>query len=140
VEVVRALARVSRVLERSSDEISLANYRILSAIGSGDHRASRVGAKLALGKPTVSAAVESLCLRGLVSRSTIGGDQRVVNLNLTHAGRALLERVEEAMIRRVTDLCARTPDGARLMEALTWLGPAIDDSLSERAPTRRSGR
>jgi len=134
VEVVRVLARLCRVLERSSTELSFANYRIVSAIAAGDHRASRVGAKLALGKPTISAAVESLCIRGLVRRSSSGDDRRVINLNLTEEGQALLDRVEAAMIGRVTDLCARTPHGPGLMEALASLGPAIDEALSDPPP------
>jgi DNA-binding MarR family transcriptional regulator len=132
VDAVRALARVARVLERASPELSLANYRVLAAIGAGDERASRVGRKLALGKPTVSATVDSLCQRGLVSRSSVGSDQRAVALNLTVAGRELLDRVERAMVERVTDLCRRTPDPERFMAALSWLGPAMDESLAER--------
>lgn len=132
IDVVRALARMSRVLERASSELSLANYRVLAAIGSGDERASRVGRKLALGKPTVSATVESLCARGLVSRASAGDDQRAIALSLTPEGRVVLDRVERAMVERVADLCTRTPDGARLLEALSWLGPAIDASLADR--------
>src|SRR5215475_14974914 len=132
IEGIRALGRLFRVLEKASSELSLANYRVLAAIGSGDERASRVGRKLALGKPTVSATVDSLCARGLVSRASAGDDQRAVALGLTPEGREVLDRVERAMVERVADLCARTPDRARLLEALSWLGPAIDASLADR--------
>jgi DNA-binding MarR family transcriptional regulator len=94
VNAVRVLARMARVLERSTDELSLANYRVLSAIGAGESSASRVGARLALGKPTVSATVESLCARGLVSRAPAERDHRAISLRLTHDGSALLEQVE----------------------------------------------
>jgi DNA-binding MarR family transcriptional regulator len=60
IEAVRALARATRVLERASGELSLAHYRVLAAIASGDERASRVANRLAIGKPTVSVAVEAL--------------------------------------------------------------------------------
>jgi len=120
------------MLEKASTELSLANYRVLAAIGSGDERASRVGRNLALGKPTVSATVDSLCLRGLVSRSSVGDDHRAVALKLTVEGQAVLDRVERAMIERISDLSARTPDGPRLMEALSWLGRAMDDALVQR--------
>jgi DNA-binding MarR family transcriptional regulator len=131
-EAVRALARASRVLERASSEVSLAHYRVLSAIASGDQRGSRIAARLAVGKPTVSAAVESLGQRGLLVREGIEGDQRVAALRLTSAGEALLERVEAEMIHRFDDLCARTPDGAQLMQSLIWLGAAIDEVVAER--------
>jgi DNA-binding MarR family transcriptional regulator len=117
--------------------LSLAHYRVLSAIASGDERASRVANRLAIGKPTVSAAVDALVLRGLLVRSGVDGDQRVAALHLTSEGSALLSRVEAEMIRRIDDLCARTPDGDQLMESLVWLGTAIDDMQAQRAAERR---
>jgi DNA-binding MarR family transcriptional regulator len=137
LQAVRALARATRVLERASGELSLAHYRVLSAIDSGDERASRVANRLAIGKPTVSAAVDALEQRGLLIRSGVDGDQRVVALHLTTEGSALLSRVEAEMIRRIDDLCARTPDGDQLMESLVWLGSAIDDLQAQRVVERR---
>jgi DNA-binding MarR family transcriptional regulator len=138
IDAVRALARATRVLERASGELSLAHYRVLSAIASGDERASRVAERLAIGKPTVSAAVEALVQRGLLIRSAVDGDQRVAGLHLTVEGRALLARVETEMIRRIDDLCGRTPDPHRLMESLVWLGAAIDDRQAQRAAQRKA--
>lgn len=139
VAAVRALARVSRLLERASGELNLAHYRVLSAIASGDERASRIAARLALGKPTISAAVESLCQRGLLTRTSEATDQRVAVLRLTDSGRELLAGVEAEMLRRLADLAARTPDGDRLIESLVWLGDAIDEAAAERDATRRGG-
>jgi DNA-binding MarR family transcriptional regulator len=138
IDAVRALARATRVLERASGELSLAHYRVLSAIASGEERASRVADRLAIGKPTVSAAVEALAQRGLLLRSAVDGDQRVAVLHLTPEGQALLARVETEMIRRIDDLCGRTPDPGRLMESLVWLGAAIDDWQAQRAAERRA--
>ena len=126
------------MLERASGELSLAHYRVLSAIASGEKRASRVADRLAIGKPTVSAAVEALAQRGLLVRSAVDGDQRVAVLHLTPEGQALLARVEAEMIRRIDDLCGRTPDPDRLMESLVWLGAAIDDWQAQRAAERRA--
>jgi DNA-binding MarR family transcriptional regulator len=134
IEAIRSLARASRVLERASGELSLAHYRVLSAIASGDERASRVASRLALGKPTISATVEALCQRGLLERGEVQGDQRAATLRLTAAGVALLDRVESEMINRIDDLCARTPDGGQLLESLVWLGRAIDEIQARRAP------
>jgi DNA-binding MarR family transcriptional regulator len=132
LQAVRALARASRLLERASGELNLAHYRVLSAIASGDERASRIAARLAIGKPTVSATVESLCLRGLLVRSRIHGDQRVAALHLTPEGERLLARVEAAMVERITDLGDRTPDGEQLLQSLVWMGAAIDDAVAQR--------
>lgn len=131
-QAVRALARMSRVLERSSPGLSLAHYRVLSAIAAGDERASRVAARLALGRPTVSAAVDALCKRGLVERADVEGDQRAAALSLTEDGAATLEQAEAQMIERVVRLCSHTPDGDAVLRCLAWLDPAIDKAIAER--------
>lgn len=138
-DAVRGFARVSRMLENASTELSLAHYRVLSAIASGDERASRIATKLSLGKPTVSASVDALCKRGLLTRSVVGGDQRAVALAVTADGAAALARAEEAMVASVVDLCQRTSDPRRALEAFAWLGPAIDAAVhtpiaAERVP------
>src|SRR4051812_39132902 len=125
VDAVRALARASRLLERAaSDDLSLAHYRVLSAVAAGDERASRIAARLALGKPTISAAVEALCQRGLLERTDIDTDHRVVTLRLTPAGTALLGRVERTMVDWLDGVRARAADGDRLLDALVVLGAA----------------
>jgi len=132
VQAVRALARASRVLERASGELNLAHYRVLSAVASGDERASRVASRLALGKPTVSAAVDALCRRGLLIRVAEPDDQRAVALSLTTSGREMLERVEDEMVATLRRLSARTPDPEALIESLAWIGGAIDEAHAER--------
>jgi DNA-binding MarR family transcriptional regulator len=132
IEAVRALARASRFLERASDELSLAHYRVLAAIASGDERASRVATRLAIGRPTISAAVDALCLRGLLARVGVKGDQRATALHLTEAGTALLDRVEAAMTERLEQLRTRTVDDDQLVAALIALGAAMDEVQAER--------
>jgi DNA-binding MarR family transcriptional regulator len=131
VEAIRVLARLARVLERGCSEISLAHYRVLATIASGDESASRVARKLALGKPTVSATVESLCARGLVVRSDVDTDQRAAALSVTPTGRAMLDREGQAMLDRLLDVCRRVPDGVGLIEKLAQLDPAITASLDD---------
>jgi DNA-binding MarR family transcriptional regulator len=131
--VVRALARVSSFLEKSSSELSMAHYRVLSAISSGDERASRIARRLALGKPAISAAVTSLCQRGLLIRADVEGDLRATDLRLTTDGEALLQRVESEMIRRLEHIASRATDPVALMEHLEELAPAIEEVVSERA-------
>lgn len=133
LEAVRTLARASRLIERASDELSLAHYRVLSAIGSGDERASRIAARLAVGKPAMSAAVDALCRRGLVERLEVRGDQRAVALHLTAEGAALLDRVETEIVRRFETLWARTGDADRVVDALVALGQAMDNAFADRS-------
>jgi DNA-binding MarR family transcriptional regulator len=139
VRAVRALARVSRVLERAGGELNLAHYRVLSAVASGDERASRVAARLALGKPAVSAAVDSLCQRGLLVRTSVDVDQRAAALSLTPAGQQVLARAEATMVQRIDDLCARTPDPDLVVRVLGWLGVAIEQYVADRAAARDAG-
>jgi DNA-binding MarR family transcriptional regulator len=137
---VRALARASRLLERASNELSLAHYRVLAAIASGDERATRIAARLAIGKPAISAAVESLCQRGLLDRSQVVGDQRAAALHLTAEGRALLDRVEAEMTERVDRLCHRVPNPHQMLEALVWLDAAIEAELADLVAERGAPR
>ena len=123
---MRALARAARVLERASGELSLAHYRVLSAIAAGDARASRIAHRLALGNPTVSAAVDALCQRELVRREEVAGDQRAVGLSVSAEGRTLLHRVESEMVQRLAAIASRSRDPRRLVESLALLGEAID--------------
>jgi DNA-binding MarR family transcriptional regulator len=140
VQAIRALARLARALERSSGDLNLAHYRVLSAIADGDERASRVADRLTLGKPTVSAAVESLCKRGLLSREDAAEDRRAATLTLTPAGEAALAEVERGMIARIDEFLDRTPDAAQVVVSLGQLGEAIDEVAGERAAQRAAKR
>ena len=132
VSAVRALARASRHLEKATGDLGLAHYRILSAVAGGDARASRIAHRLALGKPAVSTAVETLCQRGLLEREDHDGDQRVVVLRLTRAGAARLRAVEVDMTRWLDALRTRTPDADGVLEALVHLGDAIEQQAAAR--------
>ncbi len=140
MQAIRALARLARQLERSSGDLNLAHYRVLAAVADGDERASRVADRLALGKPTVSAAVESLCKRGLLSREDAVEDRRAATLTLTAAGEAALAEVEAGMLERLDELFARTPDAARVVESLGQLGEALDEIADERLARRLAER
>src|SRR5581483_1262706 len=97
-----------------------------------DARATRIADRLALGKPAVTATVESLRQRGLLTRSGVVEDQRAAALALTDAGRSALATAERAMRERLGALAARTPDPAAFVRALVWLDAAIDGFLADR--------
>lgn len=139
VEAVRALARAARLLERAAGDLGMAQYRVLAAIASGEERASRVAERLGLGRPTISAAVDSLCRDGHLRRTEVAGDQRAYRLELTAEGRELLHRVEERMVLVLQDLCARSGD-RHVVDALAALGPAIDALQSDRRAAKGDPR
>ncbi|MEX5633480.1 MarR family winged helix-turn-helix transcriptional regulator [Parafrankia sp. FMc2] len=138
VDAVRAVVRLSRLFERSLDGLSLAQYRVLAQIAAGDERASRIARRLALGKPAVSATVESLRQRGLLVRGGLDEDRRVTPLSLTPQGRSVLDAAERVMAEALGEVLAHTPDSDAAGTVLLQLGDALEQILSARA--RRQDR
>jgi DNA-binding MarR family transcriptional regulator len=132
IAAVRALARASRVVERASDGLSFADYRVMAAVSSGEERASRLAQRLAVGKPAISATVDSLSKRGLMRREAVEGDARASSLALTPEGQDLFDRMEARMTRQLELLADRTPDPDALVAALATLGDAIERAVVER--------
>jgi DNA-binding MarR family transcriptional regulator len=137
---VQAITRVSRMLERASAELSLADFRMLSAIADGEARATRLAARLAVGKPAVSAGVDSLERRGYIERSRVEGDQRASALSLTPAGVQAHQRVQAEMVRRLRALCERTEGGDQLIVLLGRLGDAVEGVMAEHIAERAAAR
>jgi DNA-binding MarR family transcriptional regulator len=130
---VRSLARTARLIERMMPgRLSMADFRMLSAIGDGEARASRLARRLALGKPTVSATVDSLVKRGLVTRSTHGADQRAIDLALTLEGVAVLAEADAALCQTIERVADATDDPDTTLRMLADLGPALDTLLAAR--------
>jgi DNA-binding MarR family transcriptional regulator len=132
IDAVRALARLTRVVNPAVGDLSTADYRVMASIVSGEGRASRLASRLSLGKPTISATIESLSKRGLVVRSSVAGDSRATALSLSDEGAAVFEKVEARMARQLELLCERTPDGRQVVESLTWLGTVIEAAVTDR--------
>jgi DNA-binding MarR family transcriptional regulator len=125
-EALRGLARIARMLERSSGDLGLAHYRILTMVAQGDERASRLATRLALGRPAVSATVDALAGKGLLTRSAVSGDLRGTSLSVTAKGREAIAEAEAAMAVELEGLLALTPDPAAVLSALSLLSAALD--------------
>jgi DNA-binding MarR family transcriptional regulator len=134
-DAVLAVSRLSRIVERASDDLSSADYRVMSAIAGGEARASRLASRLLLGKPTISSTVDSLSRRGLIVKSTVEGDNRAVELSLSDDGAELFSRMEGRMVRQLELLAARTPNPEQVIESLDWLGAVIEESMAAHART-----
>ncbi|HVC14663.1 MAG TPA: MarR family winged helix-turn-helix transcriptional regulator [Acidimicrobiales bacterium] len=139
VEAVRSLARAARLLERASGELGLAQYRVLSSVAAGEDRASRVAERFELGRPTLSAAVDTLCRAGLLERAVVATDLRASELRLTSEGARVLDAAEADMVRVLDDVFRRLPPSTTAPEALAALGAALDERARERhaAPSSR---
>jgi DNA-binding MarR family transcriptional regulator len=136
---VLALTRAARLLERALPELSMADFRMLSAVAGGEARASRLAHRLAVGKPTVSATVDSLVRRGLLTREVHGPDQRAVDLALTPAGEAARARAETALATVVVDVAARTSDPTAVLASLAAFGDGLEAVQAERAASLTRG-
>ncbi len=130
--MVEALTRVARILERASPELSLSHYRVLTMVAAGNGRASRLAQRLALGKPAISAAVDSLVARGFIVRSSLDPDRRVTLLEITAMGSTALAAAEAAMSAELADLLRHAPDRAATLVVLRNLSLALDGRQAAR--------
>jgi DNA-binding MarR family transcriptional regulator len=130
---VETLVRVARILERSSGQLSLSHYRVLAMVSAGDGRASRLAGRLALGKPAISAAVESLASRGLLLRSDSDPDRRATQLRITAEGTEALTAAETSMSTALDDLLQHATNAGAVLAAVHDLSLAIDRRQAARA-------
>ena len=129
---VRALALAARSLERAAGELTLAQYRVLAFVASGHERSSLVAVGLALAKPTVTATVDWLVDRGMLTREAVAGDRRSVRLAVTLIGADALRAAEASMGERLEQVLEHARDREALLLALCDL----DDAIAERMRVR----
>ncbi len=91
-----AIARLARQLEHGleSVDLSLPQYRVLGLLADGSSASSALANHLTVTPPSITAVVDGLVTRGLVARSADPDDRRRVHLELTDAGRRLLDDAE----------------------------------------------
>ena len=133
---ILTLVWVVRELERACTDLTLPQYRLLALIVRGEERASGLAGQLALARPTVSAAVETLVANGFVERTAVRGDRRAVRLSVTAEGRAALRVAEASMRDRLDALLRDVRDPAVVADALDQLAGALS-ALGERAAGAR---
>jgi long-chain acyl-CoA synthetase len=129
---VRGLARLARVLERNCEELTLAQYRVLIVVATGEQRASLLAGRLALSKPTITAAVDGLVERGYLVRSGVAADRRAVQLDLTPSGEAALASTDAAMSAALERLLVRCADRRLALSGVAQLVDALDQLAAER--------
>jgi DNA-binding MarR family transcriptional regulator len=129
---VRGLALAARSLEHAAGDLTLAQYRVLAFVAAGTQRSSLVAEGLALAKPTVTAAVDGLVERKLLTREAVEGDRRSLQLAVTDAGAEALSAAEQSMGERLDRVLefARDPDA--LLAALCDLDDAVADRMQAR--------
>jgi len=136
---VRTIARLSRILERACTELTLPQYRLLALVADADERASALAGRLALSKPTITAAVDGLVDRGLVTRAVVEGDRRAVVIRITPAGKKALAAAERDMNERLQTVLDRCADPTAVVAAIDQLRQALDDAMAERMAAGTAG-
>ena len=129
---VRGLALAARSLEHAAGDLTLAQYRVLAFVASGTERSSLVAEGLALAKPTVTAAVDLLVERKLVTREAVEGDRRSLRLAVTPAGADALSTAERSMGERLDQVLEFARDPEALLAALCDLDDAVADRMQAR--------
>jgi len=132
------LAVAARLLERSLDELTLPQFRVLSLIASSPERAGRIATLTGISRPSLTGLVDGLEGHGYVQRVTVDGDRRGVSLEITPAGRAALDRAQQTTAARLDDVLATlpVPDRRAVLDGLSALGRAFEaDGLRRRQQT-----
>jgi DNA-binding MarR family transcriptional regulator len=127
------VARLARLLEvNCGDELSLAQYRTLGTLLDGGLRASRLAQRLAVPKPTLTALVDSLASRGLLTREEISGDRRGVQLSITTAGRKAHQQASRRLTATFDDVLERVPDPQSVLAVVGQIRDALDARLVDK--------
>ena len=129
---VRGLALAARSLEHAAGDLTLAQYRVLAFVAAGTERSSLVAEGLALAKPTVTASVDLLVERKLLTREAVEGDRRSLRLALTPAGAVALGTAERSMGERLDHVLEFARDPEALLAALCDLDDAVADRMQAR--------
>jgi DNA-binding MarR family transcriptional regulator len=121
-----AAARVSRRFARlyeGETGLSVPEWRVLAHLAqAGSVSVRDVFARVDMDKSTVSRAAARLEEAGLVSKLGHDADRRLVQLTLTPAGRALMDRLGEIAVAFEQELAAELgPEGPALDAALARL-------------------
>jgi long-chain acyl-CoA synthetase len=137
----RALARLSRHVERALDplDLSLPQYRVLSLLHDGSSASSALAGRLAVSPPSITAVVDGLVARGLVERHADAEDRRRLTLVVTPAGAQLLRAAEDAVDARLGEVAKYLEDpssAAAAIEALQQWNHALDAFREEKAEAK----
>lgn len=132
IATARALIRGARMLERVDTGLTMPQYRLLSLLAAGDERSTALAQRLAVSKPAISNAVETLAELGHLRRRGDSGDRRVTWLQLTAAGQAALAEADRRYSERLQQVAARMADAPGLAVALADFASALDRDLAER--------
>lgn len=129
---------MERLLAAHEPVLTLAQYLVLEAVGSGDVLGVDLARRAAVSPAAVSQLVGGLEAAGLVERRRFEDDRRRQPLVLTDAGRSCLASVRLLLQERLADLVGglHGPEA----DALVRLLGHVEAALAGTAPPRRPPR
>lgn len=104
--MVTALIALQDALGGQYGALSRPKLRLLLKLADQSPSISELADRLNISSPGVTQMIDKLQADGLVERHNPAGDQRVVTVSLTGAGREVLGIAEEAFLKRVQTLLA----------------------------------
>lgn len=137
-KAVRTLLRAGRMLDRVDTGLTPPQYRLLSLLADGTERSTALAQRLAVSKPAISAAVETLSVAGHVRRRSDESDRRITWLEITPVGTAALARAEDAMVARFDEVLKELDDPAVILSALADVDQAMEKNREERRRAQQS--
>ncbi len=142
-DVLRALRRITRAIDLHSRQLSntfgltVPQLVCLRVIGlRGPLNPSQLASEVSLSQATITGIVDRLAARQLVRRERTSTDRRVVTINVTDAGLALIEAVpsplQERFVARLHELSLEEREIMRL--TLNKIVRMMDGDAIDAAP------
>ncbi|AHC26453.1 MULTISPECIES: MarR family winged helix-turn-helix transcriptional regulator [Mycobacteriaceae] len=137
-DLLAVVARINRLAnQRIELPLPFAQARLLATIeDQGRARISDLAAIDHCSQPTMTTQVRRLEDAGLVSRTEDAADARVVLIEITDAGRAMLNRVRADRSAAINPYLDHLDDAQRgaLVDAIQVLRGLLDDAQQDRRP------
>ncbi len=130
---VSTIVRLAKLVEIMLGDVGLTpnQYRMLTLVDAGAPPMRELSVRLGMKPPNITALVDVLVNRGLVTRDRRDDDRRRLSLALTTAGAALLERAEFLAEDALARVASADPDEQRaLLGTLDQWVPALDAMAS----------
>jgi len=128
----RALVAVAaRSLAGVADDVTLPQFRVLLVLGGGEPKGmSELAAELACSPSTATRLCDRLVQKGLVSRGHPASNRREVEVDVTAAGRRLVNRVTKRRRDEIERIVSHVPAAQRraMVEALRAFAAAAGET------------
>jgi len=114
-------------LALSAVDLTPPQYRVMGLLAEGSSAASGLADRLAVRRPSITAVVDGLVVRGLVDRRQEDTDRRRVSLRLTDEGARILAQADRAVDAHLESIAAQLPakEEAAALRSLPLWGRAM---------------